>query len=308
MKYLLLLLIVLFNNLLYSQSENLKDDAYDLYNNGKYAEALGLITTFLKSHPNDVEGIQLRADTKYSLKDYAGAMVDYTNAIKINSKDPSLFDSRADAKYGLKDFAGAVEDYNKALLLQRTIDSIRGDGVETMLPRNFYTISKLNVEALKNNRPQLGKFNASLNYMEKILSNGLNANDLYRHIFDVMVSWEEKTYLEYNDKTNEHDLPVYEAVIELKYKGSPIIITIQCDSVDKRPIKNIQYNFRCQCDWYNVKDEALKNGFTQISYVDSYKNEPLSAGMSIKFKKGIYDLHYEKYYSRLLKTVFLKSN
>ncbi|MDB5226451.1 MAG: hypothetical protein JWN78_644 [Bacteroidota bacterium] len=201
-----------------------------------------------------------------------------------------------------------MTDYKHAKFLQNIKDSVRNDGTEMQLRQTFYLISLLNVNAIKENRPQLGKFNFSLSYMASILSKKLNADDLYRHIFPILVNWNEKKFLEFNEETKEHDLPVYEAEIETKYNGSPIFITIRCKNSDKNPIISISYNLRCQCEWYKIKDEATLNGFTQTSYKDDVKGEPFFGGLSIRYKKQGYMLEYEKFYSVLRKNISLRIN
>ena len=160
-------------------------------------------------------------------------------------------------------------------------------------------ISKLRKEALINKRPEIGSFDVSISFFEKVISNKLNINDFYRHVYKYIESYSDEKSYEYNELTGEHDLLVIEPKIILNYKGSKLVITLHSADNEENPIYYIKTSLVCDCVWFNIKTQAKNNGYTQYEYTDNPdKKNDLFGGLNIKYKKANINLYYEKYKSK----------
>ncbi|MEB3383080.1 tetratricopeptide repeat protein [Flavobacterium psychrophilum] len=160
-------------------------------------------------------------------------------------------------------------------------------------------IAKLKKEALINKRPEIGNFDVSVSFFEKVISNKLNINDFYRHVYKYIESYYDEKSYEYNELTGEHDLLVIEPKIILNFKGSKIVITLHSADNEENPIYYIKAGLVCSCDWFNIKTQAKNSGFSQYEYTDNPdKRNDIFGGLSIKYKKANYKIYYNKYKSK----------
>lgn len=160
-------------------------------------------------------------------------------------------------------------------------------------------IAKLKKEALINKRPEIGNFDVSVSFFEKVISNKLNINDFYRHVYKYIENYYDEKSYEYNELTGEHDLLVIEPKIILNFKGSKIVITLHSADNEENPIYYIKASLVCSCDWFNIKTQAKNGGYIQYEYTDNPdKKNDLFGGLNIKYKKTNLKLFYEKYKSK----------
>ncbi|HFG0578807.1 TPA: tetratricopeptide repeat protein, partial [Flavobacterium psychrophilum] len=161
-------------------------------------------------------------------------------------------------------------------------------------------ITKLNKDALTNKRPQIGNFDVSVSFFEKVISKKLNINDFYRHIYKYIEYYKDQKFYEYNELTGEHDLLVVEPEIIINFKGSKIVVKVKSYESEESPITYINASLMCRCEWFNVKNQAKLSGYTQTEYSDNTdKRSDYFGGLEIKYKKLGYELYYEKFASKL---------
>jgi tetratricopeptide (TPR) repeat protein len=281
-------------------NETLLNDGFDKLNTEKYNEAQQIFSSLITKDPNCFDCYFGRAKARFNLKDYKNALLDCEKSLKTTKEIQSNYSLLGDIKYRLNDFDGAVNAYEKALSKQKEEDKSRNDGKEIIVETQFYTISKLKSDALKNNKPQLGTFNISVSFFDKVINQKLSVDDLYRHIYDYIESWESKKFQEFNEQTGEHDLLVNSPEIILNYKGSKIYLTVKSSTDDSNPIYYIQVGLNCKCDWFNIKNEATTNGYKQFEYSDNPDNRnSMFGGLDIKYKKENKTLIYNKFHSKI---------
>ena len=281
-------------------NETLLSDAYSRLNTEKYNEALQIFNTLITKEPNCLDCYFGRAKTKFFLKDYKSALLDCEKSLKSTKDIQTNYSLLGDIKYRLGDYSGAINSYENALSIQKEEDKKRNDGKELIVETQFYSISKLKNDAIKSNRPQLGNFNVSVLFFDKVITQKLTVDDLYRHVFDYIESWENKKYQEFNEQTGEHDLLVNSPEIVLNYKGSKVYLTVKSLNDDSNPIYYLQVGLNCKCDWFNIKNEAISNGYKQFEYSDNPDNRnSMFGGLDIKYKKANKTLIYNKFHSKV---------
>ena len=296
------LFILIAQSKVFGQSslETLTQDGYDKISDGKYSEALQIFNRGIIKYPNCYDCFFGRAKAKFFLKNYSSALIDCQKSLKDTEYLPNNYSLLGNIKYKLNDYEGAIKAYEKALSIQRTIDKKRNDGVEMIIDMDYYKISQIKYAAFKNNRPQLGSFVLNLAFFDKALSQKLTIEDFYRHIFDYVSSSENQELEEYNEETGKHDLYVNSSEFELNYKGSQIYITLKSLKGDKNPIYYIKVGFKCQCDWFNIKNESALNGYKQVDYSDRPDDYTSSfGGLEIRYRKGEKSILFNKFHSRL---------
>ena len=188
------------------------------------------------------------------------------------------------------------------LFTQNLFSQISSETEKTILYKEETAdlIAKLNKDALAKKSPQIGNFDVSVSYFEKVISKKLNINDFYRHIYKYIESYKDQKYYEYNDLTGEHDLLVVEPEIIINYKGSKIVVKVKSFESEENPISYITASLMCRCEWFNVKSQAKLSGYTQTEYSDNTdKRSDYFGGLEIKYKKTGYELYYEKFSSKL---------
>lgn len=299
---LILFLILCISSKIFGQVSNepLLNKGYNSLNNEKYTEALQIFNTLITKDQNCSDCYFGRAKARFYLKDYKNALLDCKKSLNKTKNVQINYSLLGDINYKLNDFEGAVNAYEKALSIQKEEDKDRNDGKEMLIDTEYYNISKIKSDALKNNRPQLGKFNISVSFFEKVLNQKLNVDDLYRHIYDYIESWESIKYKEFNEKTGQHDLLVNSPEIILNYKGSKIYLNVKSSTDDSNAIYYILIGFNCKCDWFNIKNEASTNGYKQFEYSDNPDNRnSIFGGLDIKYKKDNKTLIYNKFHSKV---------
>ena len=248
MKYFIILLLIPFK--LFSQ-ESITDIAITEMQNGNYQKAIILFDKAILKNPNDKEAYQYRAETKYELKNYNGSLTDINKAIKLDSLCASCFQKRAEIYYKTNKLKQCVEDYEKAFELWPALKK-----TET-----YYelAISKQKTP-VKNS---VGAFQPTIKFAEAIINNSYSFKDFYTVYYDLIESYTDESTLNYNEKTKNHDIPNYEAVLIMKYRNTKIYFTVS--STDKNePIKEITIRFPCVCEWFNGNLELKNNGYKEV--------------------------------------------
>lgn len=98
-------------------SETKNNEALELYNSGKYDEAIDLYDDVISLEDKDIQGIDIayfnRGMAYYKKGDYAHAIGDFTNAINIKPRT-KYFANRANAYNQIGDIEKAIEDNLRA--------------------------------------------------------------------------------------------------------------------------------------------------------------------------------------------------
>lgn len=276
------------------------NDAYEKLNDEKYNQALQMFNSILSNDKDCLECLYGRAKAKYFLKNFNGALLDCETSLKDSTDRQYSYSLLGNIKYQLKDYKGAITAYEKALAIQKTEDEKRNDGKNLIIETQFYNISKIKYQAIKENRPELGKFVLDVSFLDRIISNKLTPIDLYRHVYDYVEGWKDETFEEYNKQTGKHDMIVYSPKIILNYRGSKIILTVKSLNNNSSLIYSINVEFNCACSWFNMKNEAVKNGYRQIEYSDEPDTRTsYFGGLDIKYQKGSRYMYYNKFHSKL---------
>ncbi|MFI3261406.1 MAG: tetratricopeptide repeat protein [Rikenellaceae bacterium] len=82
---------------------------------GKYNEAIEMLSTLIRVDNDSYEGYFLRGIAKYNLGDYVGAESDFTTAININSVYTDAYHYRAISRSFLGDFDNSIRDFDSAI-------------------------------------------------------------------------------------------------------------------------------------------------------------------------------------------------
>jgi hypothetical protein len=145
-----------------------------------------------------------------------------------------------------------------------------------------------------------GKFSISVAYFDRLISEKTTGDEFYKILENSIESWEDKTYMEFNEATCEHNNQIYKPECRIEYNGSSIYISFICDSNSTKPISSITIGFNCGCSWLNIKSEAQNNGYKLTEYTDRpdklYKG--VFGGLQIKFSKAEKEIFYHKYHSK----------
>lgn len=248
-KYFYLIFLLNFTQI-FSQ-ESLTDKAITEMQNSNYQKAILLFDKAILKNPKDKEAYQYRAETKYELKNLKGALTDINVAIKLDSLCASCFQKRAEIYYKTNRLKECVNDYEKAFEIWPAL-------------KKTETYYELAISKQKTNtKPSVGTFQPTLKFVELIINNNYSFKDFYTVYYDNIESFSEESSLTYNEKTKNHDIPSYEAVIIIKYKNTKIYFTI--NSTDKNePIKEITMRFPCVCEWFNGNNELKINGYKEM--------------------------------------------
>ncbi|MFI3267830.1 MAG: tetratricopeptide repeat protein [Rikenellaceae bacterium] len=115
------LVILIFVNLASQKVHAQFDDRYFFYVgqgliiDGKYNEAVEMLSTLIRVDAESYEGYFLRGIAKYNLGDYVGAESDFSTAIKINSVYTDAYHYRAISRSFLGDFDNSIRDFDMAI-------------------------------------------------------------------------------------------------------------------------------------------------------------------------------------------------
>jgi len=94
-----------------------------LFNQGKYAEALEVLTQVIKEDPTNVRAWNARGMTKRRLKDLDGAWDDLTRAIELSPRYASAHNNRGLVRADRGDYEGAIADYSRAIEFNATLST-----------------------------------------------------------------------------------------------------------------------------------------------------------------------------------------
>ena len=86
-----------------------------LYKDGKYKEAIEVLTKYLATHPSDATALVDRGDDYQALRDQKSAIADYTAALAINPDFAYAYASRCQSRYEVDQAAAALADCTKAI-------------------------------------------------------------------------------------------------------------------------------------------------------------------------------------------------
>lgn len=95
-----------------SNEERKKGD--DLFQEGKYEEAVKAYSETLSLDPSNVQVLYGRARAKEEMGNYEGAIQDYSTALKHDDRNVKVLIGLGDVYYNQKDFANALFYYEQA--------------------------------------------------------------------------------------------------------------------------------------------------------------------------------------------------
>ncbi len=82
---------------------------------GKYHEAIELLTEVLDDDPENAAAYNNRGDAKQGLEEYEAAIDDYDQAIDIDPENDIAYNNRGNAKQELGEYEAAIDDYDQAI-------------------------------------------------------------------------------------------------------------------------------------------------------------------------------------------------
>lgn len=94
-----------------------------LFNQGKYTEALEVLTQAIKEDPANIRAWNGRGMVKRRLKDLDGAWNDLTKAIELFPRYASAHNNRGRVRADRGDFKGAIADYDRAIEFNPTLST-----------------------------------------------------------------------------------------------------------------------------------------------------------------------------------------
>lgn len=251
------------------------DKAIEEMQNENYSKAIILFDKAISKNSKDVEAYRYRAVTKYRLKNYSGALSDINTSIKLDSTSAESYEIRADIKYRLNDLKGCIIDYEKAV----SINPIYANNED-----RFYEVAKSKLAT--KSKPNIGAFQPSIAFIEKVINTKLNFTDFYNQFFDNILSYTDANSLTYNEETKEHDKPEYTADIIMKYKGAEITFSVT-SKTDKDPITAITISAKCTCEWFRELNSISSNSYSETKRDDNKKG-----ALQIWGTKKIFDIVY----------------
>lgn len=252
-----LFILLLFSSInCFSQNSDLFDKAVTEMQNENYQSALNSYNKYILKNPNNSEALEYRAFTKLRLKKYSEALIDINKAIKINNSCSGCFETSAEIKYRLNDFAGCIKDYEKAFELHPILAN----------SENYYNVAKSKLES--KSKSSLGPFVPNVNLIEKIILNNLSFKDFYNQFYDNIESYNHENYLTYNEISQQHDIPQYQADLTTKYKGAKVFFTLK-SKTENEPIYDITMFSNCVCDWFSNWKNISALGFRENKRYDS---------------------------------------
>lgn len=249
---------MLFSINCFSQSadEELFNQAVTEMQNENYQLALTLYNKVILQNPNNNEALEYRAFTKLKMKKYSEALIDINKAIKNNDSCSGCFETRAEIKYRLNDLSGCVQDYEKAFQLQPILAN----------SENYYQVAKSKLTTKSKTISNTFVPNAGL--VEKVISSNSNFTNFYNQFYDNIESFTDEKFLTYNEKTNEHDIPQYQAEVVTTYKGAKVYFTLK-SKTENEPISDITITSTCVCDWFGTWNSISALGFKEYKRYDS---------------------------------------
>ena len=107
------------SNLTQDVTEELFNQAYSAYEEGKLETALNLLNQIISKNPDMIEAINNRGLVKSGLDREAEAIEDYTRALQIYPEFEMAFVNRGASYLNIGDLQKAIEDFKKALQLNK---------------------------------------------------------------------------------------------------------------------------------------------------------------------------------------------
>lgn len=257
MKIITMFLFLLSTNC-FSQATNeeLFNNAVTEMQNENYQAALNLYNKFILKNPNNCEALEYRAFTKLRMKKYSEALIDINKSIKINNSCSGCYETRAEIKYRLNDLKGCVSDYEKAFELEPILAN----------SDNYYQVAKSKL--VTKTKSISNFFIPNINLIENILSSNSNFTNFYNQFYDNIESYTDEKYLNYNEKTNEHDIPQYQADVITTYKGAKVFFTLK-SRTENEPIYDVTISSNCVCEWFSNWNKISLLGFKEYKRYDS---------------------------------------
>lgn len=284
----ILLIATFFSVFLFCQ----KSDE-DFFNKGvtemqreNYQTALSIYNKVITKNPNNTEALEYRAFTKLKIKKYSDALLDINKAIKINESCSGCFETRAEIKYRLNDLSGSVKDYERAFQLEPILAN----------SDNYYQVAKSKLS--NKNKLITNQFIPNAELLEKIILGNANFTTFYNQYYDFIESFTDNNFLSYNEKTNEHDLPRYQADVYTKYKGAKIYFTL-ISRTENEPLYDVKIETSCVCEWFGNWKSISTLGFKEYKRFDS------KGVLEIWGKKGNVEIKYSLNTNSQLKTIEL---
>jgi tetratricopeptide (TPR) repeat protein len=116
MKYLpIITIFLLLSCCSCKSSEDYRKEANALEKEGKYKEAILLLTKAIDKDPKNIKAYIDRGVDKSFIKDNKGSIEDYSKVIEIEPGNTLAYLNRGKAKARLKDDVEAIRDFNKAI-------------------------------------------------------------------------------------------------------------------------------------------------------------------------------------------------
>jgi len=136
-----LILISCFDN-----SKELAVEADNLYDAGKYSEAIEILNVIIQKHPEDTSSYFLRGKSYFNLGNFATAKNDFSEVIKLNSNAINSYFFKASCETSEQNHAQAIEDITKFLSQKEKAESRTGLIEDT----NAYLLRGLSFYYLEN--------------------------------------------------------------------------------------------------------------------------------------------------------------
>jgi tetratricopeptide (TPR) repeat protein len=89
--------------------------------NGKFDEAISLLSKVIEHNPRDLGALINRALFYKKKNNYIEALSDYDAIIKFDIEIPEVYHNRGNIRVMIKDLNGALEDFNEALSLDENL-------------------------------------------------------------------------------------------------------------------------------------------------------------------------------------------
>jgi len=116
-------------------SEDYRKEANALEKEGKYKEAILLLTKAIEKNPKNIKAYLDRGVDKSFIKDNKGCIEDYSKVIEIDPGNTLAYLNRGKAKARLTDDVEAITDFNKAVLTKGSellyLDKVESPFIET---------------------------------------------------------------------------------------------------------------------------------------------------------------------------------
>ena len=98
-----------------AQAKEFLKNGDELYNAGKYTEAIVEYDKAIASDPAYEDAYKNRGLAKYVLKNLDAAIVDFNQVIQLNSENVDAYYNRGLCKYYQRNYPGAISDFDKTI-------------------------------------------------------------------------------------------------------------------------------------------------------------------------------------------------